>query len=412
MNDSPVILGNASSSEAFERLTRDMTIQDILDLACSVFKNPVLLYMSDGKSLFSSGLRYAHSRYGLLLPILSNMQDHEASLIKNQIRRHPTGEANVFLDCYSDSSYSSVKEFYLSVDLISQEHFIGYFIILEKEKKITSKDVPLAAALGQILSDRLEDMTVMTRRNNEAHPIQKERVNETDKWFRGMGGDRFQNLYVITAGDTLALSQRHTLIHTIKSNIKHSWIIPDENETCILLNVETQEQFNSIKKILAGLCDHLSISIGLSSRFSSVEQIQEHYIQAQHAIRTGIFLELGHSLFEFEKLYCEIMLYEFLQTSDLQCYRDEGIDRLCAFDEENHTDYFETLQCFLIYGGVPKKVSQKLNIHRNTISYRLSKIEEILGCSIDGNEVRVRLLFACKIKKILDFSLKNGIPAF
>ena len=44
-----------------------------------------------------------------------------------------------------------------------------------------------------------------------------------------------------------------------------------------------------------------------------------------------------------------------------------------------YSEYYETLICFSRYNGNVKVVSEKLHIHRNTLSYRIQRIYELTG---------------------------------
>nr|WP_278252623.1 helix-turn-helix domain-containing protein [Enterococcus sp. 669A] len=57
-------------------------------------------------------------------------------------------------------------------------------------------------------------------------------------------------------------------------------------------------------------------------------------------------------------------------------------------------ELIETLYQYFYYSRAINKVAAALFIHRNTVIYRLKKIEQILGISLDDPEVRMRLMIA------------------
>lgn len=60
-----------------------------------------------------------------------------------------------------------------------------------------------------------------------------------------------------------------------------------------------------------------------------------------------------------------------------------------------------TLWHYLRDGRDIKNVSTKLFIHTNTLRYRLKKIEELLGASLEHEETRFNIYAALKVAAIL-----------
>lgn len=58
---------------------------------------------------------------------------------------------------------------------------------------------------------------------------------------------------------------------------------------------------------------------------------------------------------------------------------------------------YSTLEAYLELGGSAKLVCQRLFIHRNTLSYRLQRIEHLLGVDLGDGRARATLLFALEI---------------
>lgn len=57
----------------------------------------------------------------------------------------------------------------------------------------------------------------------------------------------------------------------------------------------------------------------------------------------------------------------------------------------------ETLEAYLRYSGNTRETCRELFIHRNTLTYRLRKIEELLRVDLDDGEVRATCLLALRI---------------
>ncbi|GAB3557870.1 hypothetical protein GCM10027405_03450 [Arthrobacter alkaliphilus] len=62
------------------------------------------------------------------------------------------------------------------------------------------------------------------------------------------------------------------------------------------------------------------------------------------------------------------------------------------------TALWETLQAYLRHSGNTRETCRELFIHRNTLTDRLRKIEELLRVDLDGGEVRATCLLALRIE--------------
>lgn len=60
-------------------------------------------------------------------------------------------------------------------------------------------------------------------------------------------------------------------------------------------------------------------------------------------------------------------------------------------DEKQHTDYLPTLAAFLDYSGAPTRAARSINLHRNTLRYRMNHIVGITGLDLKDPAVRLAL---------------------
>ena len=62
---------------------------------------------------------------------------------------------------------------------------------------------------------------------------------------------------------------------------------------------------------------------------------------------------------------------------------------------------FETLECFMLDSGMnAAKTATLMNVHANTVQYRIKRIREILGVDITGNTIVPGLMMALAVSRI------------
>ncbi|MBI3241990.1 MAG: helix-turn-helix domain-containing protein [Chloroflexi bacterium] len=72
------------------------------------------------------------------------------------------------------------------------------------------------------------------------------------------------------------------------------------------------------------------------------------------------------------------------------------IEALAEHDRKNNSDLARTLAAYLDYNGALAEAASALSVHRNTMLYRLGRIESILGVDLRNVSQRLNLHVAVK----------------
>ena len=94
------------------------------------------------------------------------------------------------------------------------------------------------------------------------------------------------------------------------------------------------------------------------------------------------------------------LLLGLSDTRLLHEYYASTLEPLEAHDDSGD-DLLEVLELYLAYGGSVKAVAQDLYVHRNTVTYRIKKIERILDCDLSQFSVREELSLAFHVRDVL-----------
>ena len=71
-----------------------------------------------------------------------------------------------------------------------------------------------------------------------------------------------------------------------------------------------------------------------------------------------------------------------------------ALEILKAYDAENHTEFYETFYEYLRWERSYAKTAQVMGLHRNTLLYRITRIQEITELDLDDPKVRLHLLIS------------------
>ena len=145
--------------------------------------------------------------------------------------------------------------------------------------------------------------------------------------------------------------------------------------------------------------DDIYFCIGETTK--NINCIAKSYRQAMDILKLQKRKEESNKI----SLYSELGLYKLLLSMEdkevINEYYQETIEPLVKYDQLNGTDYILVLDTYLKYSGSVKEVAAQLFYHRNTINYKLAKIQEILSCDLSQLNTRLIYSIALMLREIM-----------
>jgi len=158
----------------------------------------------------------------------------------------------------------------------------------------------------------------------------------------------------------------------------------------------TDTDFLNLKKSLK---EHHLVS-GISRRFHKLADLRIHYEQAVAAIELGPLAHPIDSFYTYDKLAFYHLINLSGKEKDLKKFCDPLIFELLEYDEKNKTEFSKSLYEYLISGSNAKSTAFRLGIHRNTMDYRIRKIEEILNINLSNPSLVWSLYCSFKVFEV------------
>ena len=160
---------------------------------------------------------------------------------------------------------------------------------------------------------------------------------------------------------------------------------------------ENQRELNQLKEILSE-----DFYIGISSPFRGFEQSEIYYRQGRAELDR---CEKEGVRYSFGRAHLLDSLREVIQKNDLlRTYVEPVLLTLYLHDARNGTACYETFRAYCFSGFHKSETAGFLSLHRNTLNYRLERIEEVLGSETfyrltqpDDLSQVMQLLFSCYI---------------
>lgn len=163
-----------------------------------------------------------------------------------------------------------------------------------------------------------------------------------------------------------------------------------------------KELKENLEKLITGN-EFFFISIG--NNVSSIYEIHKSYNQALNTIKIQIKKNDQNSIYKYQDLGIYKLLLSIENQSLIKEYYQEVLGEIEKNDKLNGTDYLEVLKCYLKYNGSVKAVAEELFYHKNTVGYKLQKIEQFLGDNLSYQSVRLNCNIALMLKEIFETSI-------
>lgn len=149
-------------------------------------------------------------------------------------------------------------------------------------------------------------------------------------------------------------------------------------------------------------------TVGISAEFTDSKRILPHYRQAKFALESGFALHGPGYAYDYKRSSVETICFEASCHIKTKRYFEPIYTLLDNSDKKKETVLSLTLQEYVSCNGDKAKTSQRLKLHRNTLSFRLHCIESILGWSISDDTSFYFLKIMEQLRKNQMFIERSG----
>ncbi|MBM7054224.1 PucR family transcriptional regulator [Streptomyces durocortorensis] len=141
-----------------------------------------------------------------------------------------------------------------------------------------------------------------------------------------------------------------------------------------------------------GGAEDSDVVVGLSAPSGPIA-VSAAYKQAEQAL--SVARRRGRALVEHEELAAGSVL-PLLADDAVRAFADGMLRALYEHDAKGRGDLVASLRAWLSRHGQWDAAAADLGVHRHTLRYRMRRVEEILGRSLDDPDVRMELWLALK----------------
>jgi sugar diacid utilization regulator len=160
-----------------------------------------------------------------------------------------------------------------------------------------------------------------------------------------------------------------------------------------------------IEQIRANIADRyngMTIRTGIGNPYANVSQFKKSYQEALKAVNLIDTVGNEKSTLYFKDTGMYSLFFLIQDQHELSKFCDAQLAPLTEYDKMNNTDLCYTLEKYLQHNKNTGIAAEALFIHRNTMRYRLEKIQNILELDLDNLDQIVTISTALHVRRYLD----------
>lgn len=383
---------------------------DIGDIFFKIFQNPVYGTGPYDEFLF---VKYDPNRP----EFLERYQFHETQ------EYYPEDERNVN---YTDPAFSRVYEpkraFYcreaipiygsggIVYNLFEEDRFRGCIFFEDVYRHPVESDYPLLEWAGEYVRQLLknyysfngsgsQEMKAILEKLLVAHlPYQK----EYGTVLRACGWKCQHHYRVICIRFLHPSSTDHTrqlyeCAEVMRTVFRHQYVLALEHMVVLLVNMSLENiDIYGLSAKLKAFTHIQEIVMGISGECNDFPELWQYYRQSCMALDLAETKQ-KESVILFEQHLLELLLAQTFRENSYWFYLSPGLKRLMAYDEENNGEMMLTLKCYLKNNLSGTRTQEDLHIARTTCLYRVRRIEEIAGISLNDPDTVLYLKIMTKV---------------
>ncbi|MGG4392158.1 hypothetical protein COK01_26900 [Priestia megaterium] len=181
-------------------------------------------------------------------------------------------------------------------------------------------------------------------------------------------------------------SDKYVVLHILDCKNSEEEIYQNVKGQCEKLILELQEI-------------GMDASIGIGTIGNNLNHLNKSYHAAWRALRIGKKMTNHPDIFYIKDFVIEELL-SYIHKTNAHLFIEERITSLKQYPDYN--ELFRTIIAWCESSFSPIKSSKELNIHRNTLFYRLNKMEQITQMNLRNFRDALTLYLAVKIVLILE----------
>ena len=204
--------------------------------------------------------------------------------------------------------------------------------------------------------------------------------------------------YTIQIIDAVMKNYNKKYLYMIQSDSFYLMIAVDKGlrDVDFINNIASSISDNISKSI-----SNLTVSIGIGEKACTLSEFRSAALEAKNAMEISKKLNGKNSIGDCKKLGVYKLFFSMENQHIMIKLYNEKLGKLKGYEKNDAKELLNSLEIYIDENRNIGNAAERLFIHRNTMKYRINKIEEILECNLKDDRTMFNIMLCLSIGKFL-----------
>lgn len=309
----------------------------------------------------------------------------------------------------------------VAIGIFAKKEVLGYIWVLEIDNSLSEKELSLLKMAAQTAKNQLLQLQIHKKKKEEGHQEFFWQLLTGHLKSHQEIENKIQELGLITPTpiSVILFQFEHDISTTIQRHISYmitttqklliTFQVIDRNKLILLSSPHKEKENRAttikfIEDFVLQMNKRFKVSQikgSCGNPYDNYEKIEASYQEALTVLRlkNQFPVEVGNT-FNYQQLGVYRYLDVLLEKKKQDGYENTSLQKLSLYDDANKTDLLKTLEVFLNRDSNVHEAAKELNVHTNTLSYRLKRIIEVGDIDLKSPNQKITLYIDIKLNKL------------
>ncbi|MBD1380853.1 PucR family transcriptional regulator [Metabacillus arenae] len=308
----------------------------------------------------------------------------------------------------------------IAISIWKNNEVLGFIWALEIQKALIDEELQLLKSAAKAVKNKLLNLQVRKTKKVERNQeffwkILTGNIQTIEEMKIGFQQIQLQppnefSVVLLKFNDAILEKTEKQLTYLLETTQQVQVLLTtvDFDEFVILISPKSNQPLADVKQFLQSIYRQLQerfmihdVKISTGGLYRNLPLIEKSYKEALSVLEVKAkFPEETKELFSFP----ELGIYQYLdilyEKRKQEHYMNYSLAKLADYDQAHHTDLVETLEVFLDCDSNVNRAAKKINVHINTLSYRLKRISQIGEIDIQNPNEKITIYLDMKLSKL------------
>ncbi|ADF41997.1 PucR family transcriptional regulator [Priestia megaterium] len=308
----------------------------------------------------------------------------------------------------------------IAISIWKNEEVLGFIWAVEIEKALGDEEVELLKKAANVLKNKLLQLQIRKYKREErsqeffwklltGHIKSRQEISEAFYEAQITAPSTF-SIAIFRFQEDITPEAERQISYMLKTmhRLKIVLYTIDCNDLILLLSLDAvenplDEQRDFVDYFRGNMYERFDVTqikASCSSIYSSHDHIEKSYKEALNVLNMkSKFPEETKEIINYQELGIYQFLDVILEKRVHDQFENHSLKKLTNYDLRHNSNLVETLEVFLNNDNNINEAAKELNVHMNTLSYRLKRISEIGDINLKDVNQKITLYIDIKLMK-------------